>query len=140
MITHQQIRNRGFLKKWEGKNLIGFLVLLIILGAGVGLMIYQRSSSLPASDLDNFAKCLAAKGAVMYGAYWCPHCQNEKAAFGSSFKYVPYVECTQETQKCLTAGIKGYPTWIFSDGRRFEGEQGLEKLSAISSCPLKQNQ
>lgn len=86
--------------------------------------------------LNSFAQCLSGKGAVMYGAYWCPHCQNEKAAFGSAFSYVDYVECTQETSKCVAAGIKGYPTWTFPDGRRFEGEQGLQKLSQESGCVL----
>lgn len=88
--------------------------------------------------LDGFAQCLAQKGFTMYGAYWCPHCQREKAAFGDSFKYVPYVECTEEpgTTQCTDVGIKGYPTWITADGRRFEGEQGIEKLSEASSCPL----
>ena len=95
------------------------------------------------ADLGAFAQCLAGKGAVMYGVYWCPHCQNEKDAFGDSFRFVPYVECTDEPQKCLDAGIRGYPTWIFPaspaggpDGRRFEGEQGIEKLSRESGCPL----
>ena len=35
------------------------------------------------------AKSLKEKGAVMYGAYWCPHCKAEKARFGTSFQYVP---------------------------------------------------
>ena len=90
--------------------------------------------------------CLRDQGVTMYGAYWCSHCQNEKRAFGDSFKYVPYVECTEETQKCLDAGVKGYPTWLFpassvdgSDGRRFEGEMGLAKLSEASGCVLPDN-
>ena len=87
---------------------------------------------------DDFAKCLTEKGVKMYGAYWCPHCQREKAAFGDSFNYVPYVECTEEpgTTQCTAAGITGYPTWITADGRRFEGEQGIVRLSEASSCPL----
>ncbi len=100
-----------------------------------GLFIF-RSPKYARGELDSFAGCLAEKGAVMYGAAWCPHCQNEKKAFGSSFKFIPYVECPDEPQKRLAVGIKGYPTWIFSDGRKFEGEQGLNKLSEISGCPL----
>ena len=45
------------------------------------------------SRLDAFAKCLASKQAKMYGAYWCPHCADQKEMFESSFQYVPYVEC-----------------------------------------------
>jgi hypothetical protein len=76
----------------------------------------------------------------MYGTYWCPHCQNEKKIFGSAFQYVPYVECTQETAKCTAMNIDGYPTWVFPDGKRLVGEQGLYKLSEESGCPLAQEQ
>ncbi len=75
----------------------------------------------------------------MYGAYSCSHCQNEKKAFGEAFKYVPYVECTQETQKCLNAGVNGYPTWITASDQKYEGEQGLLGLSKISGCQLPSN-
>jgi len=36
---------------------------------------------------DDFAECLNQKGAVMYGAYWCGHCKDQKKMFGNSFKY-----------------------------------------------------
>jgi thiol-disulfide isomerase/thioredoxin len=73
----------------------------------------------------------------MYGASWCPHCQKQKAAFGvDAFKYVNYVECPDNPKVCLDKKIKGYPTWIFPNGHRFEGEQSFEKLSKESSCPL----
>ena len=64
------------------------------------------------ADKDAFAKCLTAKGLTMYGAEWCPHCKDQKALFGDSFKYVNYVECPQNTNLCLAKGIQGYPTWI----------------------------
>ena len=85
---------------------------------------------------DNFAKCLVEKEITMYGAAWCSHCQNEKNGFGSSFKYVPYVECPADPQKCIQMGVTGYPTWIFKDGKKLVGEQGLKKLSEESGCPL----
>lgn len=90
----------------------------------------------PYGNLDAFAGCLADKQVTMYGAYWCSHCADEKARFGDSFKYVPYVECTEETQICIDKGVEGYPTWILGDGTKLIGEQGLEKLSEASGCPL----
>lgn len=111
------------------------LVALIIFGAWQLMKAPQ-----PLSALDEFAQCLANEKATMYGADWCPHCQNEKRAFGSSFQYVPYVECPKETQRCIALGIQGYPTWIFSDGRRFEGEMGLERLAVESGCALPSTQ
>ncbi|MFH1162371.1 MAG: thioredoxin domain-containing protein [Candidatus Jorgensenbacteria bacterium] len=88
--------------------------------------------------LNAFAQCLAAKNVTMYGAYWCSHCQNQKAMFGSSFKHVPYVECTTEPQKCLAAKVEGYPTWVLADGTQLAGERPLETLAAASGCALPQ--
>ena len=111
----------------------GIIVVVLLI---VGTWLILRNYKQPVANLDEFAQCLAQKGATMYGAYWCPHCQNEKQAFGDSFRFVPYVECSTESKKCLDAGVNGFPTWIFTDGRKFEGEQGIEKLSQESGCPL----
>lgn len=89
-----------------------------------------------AAALDDFAKCLAEKQVVMYGADWCPHCQNEKKAFGDAFSFVNYIECPKDPKRCLAANISGYPTWAFPDGKRLIGEQGVEKLSLESGCSL----
>jgi len=72
---------------------------------------------------DTFAKCLTEKGVKMYGAFWCGHCQNQKKAFGDSFKYVTYIECAEpNSQKqleiCAKEGITGYPTWVFPQTAR----------------------
>ena len=111
-------------------------VLFGIIAAVIFGIWYLAKSSQPTTNLDAFAKCLAEKKITMYGAAWCPHCQSEKKAFGKSFKYVPYVECPEETQLCLDKGIRGYPTWILPDGKQLIGEQGLQKLSEESGCPL----
>ena len=91
--------------------------------------------------LDAFAKCLAAKQVKMYGAYWCPHCAEQKEMFESSFQYVPYVECgvpgsREEAPSCKDAGIKHFPTWQFADGERREGTQPLAALGTKTGCSL----
>lgn len=124
-----------------------FLFLLAIFAFSFLVFSFSRPSGGDrASVLDAFGSCLAGKGVTMYGAYWCSHCQNEKKAFGDSFRYVPYVECTKDPKKCLEKGIEAYPTWIFPDGysptgspvkgKRLVGEQGLAKLSSESGCQL----
>lgn len=112
---------------------------LVVLGIGIlaitiAILSYPREQA--SGKLDLFAQCLADKSITMYGADWCSHCQNEKKAFGDSFRLVPYVECPDEPQTCIASGINGYPTWIFPDGKKLEGEQGLTKLSKESGCPL----
>ncbi len=90
---------------------------------------------------DEFAKCLKDKGAVFYGAFWCPHCQNQKAMFGKSAKLLPYTECSTadgkaQLQVCKDKNITGYPTWEFADGTRESGEVSLERLSEKTACPI----
>lgn len=112
------------------------IITVIVIVIAVGWLVFGRGGKKEAHALDGFARCLTKKGFTMYGAYWCPHCQNEKAAFGDSFRYVQYVECTKEPHRCVAAKISGYPTWITADGRRLEGEQGIEKLAEMSNCSL----
>ncbi|MBI3259231.1 MAG: hypothetical protein HYZ54_07150 [Ignavibacteriae bacterium] len=91
-------------------------------------------------NYDNFAKCLSESGAKMYGAYWCSHCNNQKQMFGNSWKYMNYVECAlsgnEQAQICTAAGVRAYPTWMFGDNRKVEGELTFQKLSEYSGCKL----
>lgn len=113
-------------------------VILVIVVAVAGFLVLTKlqNNTAQAGELDAFAQCLAAGKVTMYGADWCSHCQNEKKAFGSSFQYVPYVECPKDPKACLEKDIKGYPTWIFPDGKKMEGEQGALQLSFESGCAL----
>src|SRR5262249_38137384 len=69
------------------------------------------------------ARHLAATRAVMYGAYWCPHCQEQKQLFNSAASALPYVECDAKganphPELCERAEVKKFPTWIIG-GQRF---------------------
>lgn len=122
----------------NSKIIISLGVVAII--AVIGLAFWQNKNTKEQNNTpgqyDAFAQCLAQKEVTMYGAEWCVHCQNQKKLFGNSFKYVPYVECPENTKLCLDKGVDGYPTWIFPDGKKIEGEQTLEKLSQESGCTL----
>ena len=77
----------------------------------------------------------------MYGAYWCPHCAEQKEMFEASFQFVPYVECgvpgsREEAASCKDAGIKHFPTWQFADGERREGTLPLAELGTRTGCSL----
>ena len=115
-----------------------FIIVVGITGYGVWKGYQQPSEPSGPGKYDAFALCLTEKGVVMYGAEWCPHCQNQKKQFGSSFQYVAYVECPEEPKVCLDKNITGYPTWVFADGTRLEGEQSLLHLSDRSGCALSQ--
>jgi|SRR3989338_2611284 len=90
---------------------------------------------------DNFTKCLSESGAKMYGAYWCPHCDEQKQVFGKSWEYMDYIECSLpdrqgQTEVCKQANIKAYPTWEFGGGKRQEGTLTPLQISQISGCSL----
>lgn len=118
------------------------IISLLILGI-IGMVVLRKgetSSSVP-GKYDIFAQCLADKGAVFYGAFWCPHCQAQKKLFGSSAKLIPYVECSTpdgqaQTQICIDKNITGYPTWIFADGTQLNGEIPLAQLAEKTACEL----
>lgn len=82
------------------------------------------------------AKCLAQKKITMYGAAWCSHCQDQKDAFGSAWQYVPYVECPDNVQLCISKKIEGYPTWLKADGTKREGFIELNKLAEWAECQI----
>ncbi|BAQ62293.1 hypothetical protein GM3708_2699 [Geminocystis sp. NIES-3708] len=90
------------------------------------------------------AKHLASKGAVMYSAYWCPHCYEQKQLFGKeAFKEVGKVECDPKgiapaPQKCVDAKIRAFPSWVIN-GELHEGVQTLEELAKLTDYSGKTN-
>jgi uncharacterized membrane protein len=101
------------------------------------------------------AKHLKSVNAKMYGVYWCPHCFQQKEAFGAqAVAEMPYIECAAEgkkpqveacqaaletAQKSLGEKVKvGYPTWEIN-GKYFTGEQPLLELARASGYKGPQN-
>ncbi len=122
----------------KSKNNLVYWVIGIVVVLAVVIFALRGGS---AGDYDVFAQCLTTSGAKMYGAYWCPHCQNQKELFGNSWDKIDYIECSLpggqgQTQECQLAGIQGYPTWEFGDGSRVSGEMDLKQLSSVSGCGL----
>jgi hypothetical protein len=112
---------------------------LIVAAFGLAYYLGHRTQH----KYDAFARCLGDRGVKMYGAYWCPHCQEQKELFGASFEYAPYVECgvpgdtRAETQVCKDAAIKHFPTWQFPPtGERVERVFPLEELRDRTGCSL----
>lgn len=108
----------------------------------IGGWYFFGSNTMP-GRYDELAKCLKDKGAIFYGAFGCSHCQNQKALFGKSAQFLPYVECStpdgnNTREECTRAGVGKYPTWQFPDGSRESGEVSLRYLSEKTTCPLPQ--
>lgn len=83
------------------------------------------------------AKHLNQTNSIMYGAYWCPHCSDQKAMFKEAASQLAYVECAadgpnSQPQRCQDRGIKAYPTWEIG-GQFYPGVKSLEELSQLSN-------
>lgn len=120
------------------KTIINLIIVIAIIGALTSLLTYITNKP---GKLDGFATCLKDSGAKFYGAFWCPHCRNQKELFGTSQKLIPYVECSTpdgkgQTDICIEKKIEGYPTWIFADGSKLTGEIPLADLAAKTNCAL----
>ena len=115
----------------------------IILAVCIGLLItiYIFNMPPPAHKYDAFARCIANTSTTFYGAFWCPHCHDQKNMFGTGAQYLPYFECSEpdgsrELQTCIDRGVEHYPTWVFPDGSRLVGVVPLSTLSEKTGCPL----
>lgn len=76
-------------------------------------------------------------GAKMYGAFWCPHCQNQKQLFGKeAVTQLNYIECDPKGKNarpdlCQAANIQGFPTWEIN-GKFYQEEKTLQELADLS--------
>lgn len=142
------------------KSIFPILIFILLVGAVVGIALVSKkdkktetnqavSSVVDESDSgsvagvntsnvnpEELAKYLTSKGIILYGAYWCPHCQDQKKLFGDALQYVTYYECdpkgeNSKADACTAAGIEGYPTWII-DGQKYSGTKTLDELADLS--------
>ena len=105
-------------------------------GSGTGELAYPITTTSGAAQIA-LAKHLSQVGAKMYGAYWCPHCHDQKQLFGrEAFKQINYIECDPAGQNaqpevCKAQKVEGYPSWEIN-GQMLSGTQSLEDLAKAS--------
>lgn len=118
--------------------LIFTIVFVLALG---GVMYAQMRSAPDAEAYAELAQCIADSGTKYYGAFWCPHCQDQSKMFGEAKEYLPYIECSTpdgkgQTAECVEAGITSYPTWILGDGTVRNGVLTPAQLAEATNCQL----
>ncbi len=134
-----------------------YALALAVLSAVILIGAASCSNGAQQQQLTSLANCLADKGVKEYGAFWCPHCADQKKIFGSADAIIKsrdvYVECDprcapnengkiqaacrgeeSHADECLAKGVGGYPTWIFPDGKVLGGVQQPEVLARIAGC------
>jgi hypothetical protein len=86
------------------------------------------------------AEHLKKTGAVMYGAFWCPRCYDQRQTFGTAaWSKVTYIECDKggegaNVAACDKAGIKSFPTWQIN-GKNYPGTMSLFKIAKLTKYP-----
>lgn len=80
------------------------------------------------------ARCVAEDlketGAIYYISLGCPACARQKAIFGEYFSIIPSVDCREEPEKCIEAGVSHVPTLILN-GESYTGVNSLDDLEEI---------
>lgn len=135
MSSMVQMSASSAANRWVKSSLkgLGAIALTVSLLAGCASQNATVDSSSYEAQLANY---LDETGATMYGAYWCPHCADQKEMFGQAVDLVPYVECAADgenaqPQLCKDKGIQGYPTWEIN-GEFYPGSQSLDTLADLS--------
>ncbi|MGA1264236.1 MAG: vitamin K epoxide reductase family protein [Prochlorothrix sp.] len=139
-------------REWEDVGQLFFTGTLVAIAMGVGALGLYAQVNAPVTEQPGagppvisispagaipLADHLRTTGAKMYGAYWCPHCHEQKELFGKeAITLVPYVECdpsgiNPQPDLCREAGVTGYPTWEIN-GKIYSGRQTLDQLADAS--------
>jgi len=131
----------------------GFLVFVVTLVGVLGLFsgvnagssggeVVATNAPPPASTTSGpaeiaLAQHLSSLGVREFGAYWCPHCHDQKELFGKEAStYLNYVECAPDgyegqPEVCQSAGVTGYPSWEIK-GQVYGGVRSLNELADLS--------
>jgi uncharacterized membrane protein len=144
-------------REWEDIGQLLFTGILVVMVSSIGALGLYNSVNAPPSTVSTpgiappaitttsgpaemaLARHLRKIGAKEYGAYWCPHCHDQKMLFGKeATKFVDYVECDPKGQnsraelcQAAAANIKGFPTWEIN-GQFYSGTKSLEQLAEFS--------
>ena len=144
-------------REWEDIGQLVFTGILVAMVSSIGALGLYNSVRSPAASVSTpgilapavtttsgpaqlaLVRHLREIGAKEYGAYWCPHCHEQKMLFGKeAAAMIDYVECDPRGQnsraeicQAAAANVKGFPTWEIK-GQFYSGTQSLEKLADLS--------
>jgi uncharacterized membrane protein len=124
------------LGSWRLGSSVASVLLVVFLHLNFSGM-FDSASGPEDPYLRNLAEHLSTNNAKFYGAYWCPHCQQQKLVFGASAKRLPYIECSPNGERgapateCLAENIRNYPTWVIGE-RRMERNLSPAQLARYS--------
>ena len=138
---------------WQDKGQLAFRTVLVALAVLVFGLGWSTMAGQPVARMEPgtpppvtttstpeaiaLADHLSRQGAVLYTAYWCPHCHDQKQMFGKeAAAQLKIVECAADgrnSQKelCDSKNLQGFPTWEIN-GQLDSGVKPLGRLAQIS--------
>lgn len=86
-----------------------------------------------AVDTNELASCLTKNNVTMYWTTRCWHCNQQKDLFWKEFANVNFIDCDENRDACIAAGIEWYPTWKVGN-TLIPWKQSLERLAELGWC------
>jgi glutaredoxin len=132
-LKKQQQRSGSTEAEPHSRKLMMACGMVVLLAAGYTAGWYHKNHR-----YDALGRCMASKQVKMFGAYWCPHCADQKEILGKSYRFV-YEECGvpgshAEQEECKAQGVKVFPTWRLPDGSLKPGVFSAQELSDKTGC------
>ncbi len=109
---------------------IGIIILVLFIA---GAIIFSKTTGFVVKNTVSEAEARwIGEHSVLYAQAGCIHCKEQEDLFGENVKYLTIVDCIEDIQTCILAGIEGTPTWIIN-GEKYVGVQSIEKLKELTS-------
>ena len=99
----------------------------------------ETNAAVNVLDDSGYVKCLASKGAVLYGASWNTDTNRQVGLLGADASSIRYIECAvpgdykTQAKACSGAGVEAYPTWSVN-GHLYPGVYAPRQIGELAGC------
>ena len=104
-------------------------VTIIVLVITLAIYIINQRNNLPETT-EEITKCIA-NHSILYIQNGCIHCIKQEKLFGENFKFVNYINCSEDFSKC--ANIEATPTWVINN-EKLTGVKEISNLQELTGC------
>ncbi len=110
------------------KETLYFILIIIGILGTIGIIMLNNSSDIE----EETAECIA-DNSKLYVSKTCTHCAAQKEILSDYLDRFTIIDCTEEQQECLQAGITAVPTWSINN-QNYVGVKSIEKLKELTQC------
>ncbi len=106
-----------------------YLILVIVIVVIIAVIFWLRGNGGIDEEL---ARCIG-QNSELYVKEGCPACERQEELFEENYQYLNIIDCSEDLQKCIDAGISGTPTWIIDD-TLYPSVRSVEELKQLTGC------